>query len=300
LAFFLLAWRDFDSCIANALSILDTGRANPAAAPAFCFHRHGNVPTISRRRFGADVAHRTDRGPSYEDDGVEPRVVLRVGFWLLAAGATTTVLILAANTPNGQRRISAAWSELSTFPVLAAARRPPFATAEQAAPANPEIDRLSDTVRQLTADRDRLLARLEALEKAEATGSIAPARSAAQPEAAAAPAVRAAPAAAPASDDPTEVPASRAAFAVDLGSTPNLDAMRGLWLTLKAKHGGMLEGLRPLAAIRESGGPGSVALHLIAGPLPSANAAARLCLILSSMGERCETAAFEGQRLALR
>jgi hypothetical protein len=69
---------------------------------------------------------------------------------------------------------------------------------------------------------------------------------------------------------------------------------------LRAQHGPVLEGLRPVISIQEGGRPGSVELRLVVGPLSNANAAARLCATLSLAGVNCKTAVFDGQRLALR
>ena len=238
------------------------------------------------------MAHRTRTGASDEDDGIEPRVALRVGFWLLIAAAGVTGLVSVARTEAGNRRLQVGLAEFTTLSDFPLALRIP-ATEKPDALAI-ETERLAGNVRQLTADRDRLLSRLEALERGDATGSI--------------PTSKQAPVLAEASDaEPAvngaiaaEPNMNRAEFAVDLGPTSNLDTMRGLWVILRAKHGGAFEGLRPLATIRENANRQGFALHLVAGPVANAAAAARLCVALTSMGERCEPTTFEGQRLALR
>jgi hypothetical protein len=62
----------------------------------------------------------------------------------------------------------------------------------------------------------------------------------------------------------------------------------------------MLEGLRPVIAIREGARPGAVELRLIAGPLANASIAARLRAALAAAGQACQPAVFDGQRLALQ
>jgi hypothetical protein len=241
------------------------------------------------------VAHRTRTGSSDEDDGVEPRVALRVGFWLLVAATAVTAFVSVARTEAGNRRLHAGLAEFAALAAFPQGLR--MASTDKPDALALETERLAGNVRQLAADRDRLLSRLEALERADATGSIPPAR---QPSV---------PAEAPDIEPSTatsrgagsgDVPNPGAEFGVDLGAASTLDAMRGLWTTLRAKHGAALEGLRPLAAIRESANRQGIALHLVAGPLATAGAAARLCVALVAMGERCEPTVFEGQRLALR
>jgi hypothetical protein len=94
--------------------------------------------------------------------------------------------------------------------------------------------------------------------------------------------------------------AIRTEFGVDLAGDPSIDGLRSRWQQLRAQHGPMLEGLRPVVAIQEGGGTGGLELRLVAGPLSNANAAARLCATLSLAGVNCKPTVFDGQRLALR
>ncbi|WP_296579392.1 hypothetical protein [Phreatobacter sp.] len=94
--------------------------------------------------------------------------------------------------------------------------------------------------------------------------------------------------------------AIRTEFGVDLAGDPSIDGLRSRWQQLRAQHGPMLEGLRPVVAIQEGGGSGGLELRLVAGPLSNANAAARLCATLSLAGVNCKPTVFDGQRLALR
>jgi len=94
--------------------------------------------------------------------------------------------------------------------------------------------------------------------------------------------------------------ATRTEFAVDLGGASSVQRLRQLWGLLKSRQSSVLDGLRPLMAVRETTRPGGVQLRLIVGPLADAEAAARLCAIFLSAGRVCETTVFDGQRLALR
>jgi hypothetical protein len=254
--------------------------------------------------------------------------------------------------------------------------RPQMTVTTPAPPAGErERSRVNDALRDLAAERDRLVARIEQLERAvgditasiqersEPTPQVAPpgpsgrvaqepaaqttepARSqervttaAPSPPSAAAPTGSVNPgvrASAPLSDPmdifrpyvgmrqpvaaptPAQAPmqiqaspksseaaqpptATRTEFAVDLGSEPSIEALRSRWTSLRASHGPSLDGLRPLVSIREGAKPGSMELRLIAGPLGNAGAAARTCAALQAKGVNCQTAVFDGQRLALR
>jgi hypothetical protein len=95
--------------------------------------------------------------------------------------------------------------------------------------------------------------------------------------------------------------AIRTEFGVDLAGEPTVEALRSRWQQLRAQHGPVLEGLRPVVAIQDNARPGgAVELRLVAGPLSNANAAARLCATLSLAGLNCKPTIFDGQRLALR
>lgn len=95
--------------------------------------------------------------------------------------------------------------------------------------------------------------------------------------------------------------AIRTEFGVDLAGEQSIEALRSRWQQLRAQHGPVLEGLRPIVAIQDGARPGAaVELRLVAGPLSNANAAARLCATLSLAGLNCKPTVFDGQRLALR
>jgi hypothetical protein len=133
------------------------------------------------------------------------------------------------------------------------------------------------------------------------------ARTAASPQPAAAAATSPAPWPAPSStatplttihEMPTGSIATRTEFGVDLGGGTNIDTLRALWVSIRSKHASLVEGLRPVIAVRESARPGEMELRLVAGPLSNAGKAARLCGLLAGAGLICQPALFDGQRLA--
>ena len=185
--------------------------------------------------------------------------------------------------------------------------------------------RLAETVRMLTADRERLLARVATLEAErrrhhrldrpcrEDRAGTTPPSPAPGPSAAAA-TVEAAPAVPP----PEDVTSS---INPPLGqclcrrSRPPPQANRIRPRSRQRHHGrGLAHRLdrsasppRHAARRPASGGadartarPGGAEFRLIAGPLPNAAAAARLCATMTAAGAICAPAVFDGQRLAVR
>lgn len=232
----------------------------------------------------------------------------RLGVWIALATVAVLTAAISARTEAGVRRIA-----------TLLAPEAPARTAKAPAPlANRQFDqeaeqrRLSEAIRLLAADRDRLLARVNVLERNldDVTGSIGPKAAALPP--ASVPPVASAPLAAPASSQSrvtaghlatgtpaaAESTATRTEFGIDLGGNASIEGLRTLWGSLKAGQPAMLEGLRPLMAVREKSG--SFELRLIAGPLANASAAARLCAALAAAGQACQPSVFDGQRLALQ
>jgi hypothetical protein len=258
----------------------------------------------------------------------------RLGVWIGLAIVAVLTAVLTARTETGIRRIASLFS-----PAAPSAQDQPIRTAKgpAAPPAQRQSDqeaeqrRLSEAIRLLSQDRDRLLARLNTLERSveDVTGSIAapppraaaplpsipPAGATSEPATTAPrPTVTAPPAANPATGpnrvasghqatgNPTasESVATKTEFGIDLGGNPSIDGLKTLWSNLKTSQGAMLEGLRPVIAIREGAKPGSVELRLIAGPLANASIAARLCAAFAAAGQACQPAVFDGQKLALQ
>jgi len=250
----------------------------------------------------------------------------RLGVWIGLATVAVLTAALTARTETGIRRIATLFSPAAE-PARGAKGPAPQLTHRQF-DQEAELRRLSEAVRTLAADRDRLLARQNSLERniEDVTGSIgAPTPRVAPPPTLPSipvtppPTARAAPpsggtpaAVAPgqsrvasghlATGNPTaaESIATKTEFGVDLGGNATIDGLRTMWSNLKASQPAMLEGLRPVIAIRESPKPGSMELRLVAGPLANASIAARLCAALAAAGQSCQPTVFDGQRLALQ
>ncbi len=261
-----------------------------------------------------------------EDDGTTDFGTLaQLGLWGGAAAACLLLVAIATRTETGQARLSTAYAAL-TGHSEAEARR----SAERERESD-EARRTAETIHDLTQDRDRLLTRMTALERnyEDVTGSIklnaarppteaaaaplapvpAPAVSApasAPPPVAAtpAPATASAPAAAsvavaPAAPEPQDSVSGKAEFGVDVGGGPTVATMRTAWDRIRRNHATLLEGLRPLIAVRDGRG-GQVELRLVVGPIGNAAGAAKICAALAASGLSCQPTMFEGQRLALR
>jgi len=262
-------------------------------------------------------------------EGVRATIVRRawrLGAWSGIALLCVAAAVVSAYTETGARRLA-----LGDAAVIPTATLP-------SVPDN-EARRLADTVRVLSADRDRLAARLSALERNldDVTGSI-PNRSGAErggagnpaasplppnlmppPVSAAPPPVVVAPASPPVRAPPpapvvsrpatspwiaadaaaTGSTATRTEFGIDLGTAATVEGLRNLWTAIKGTQAPLLEGLRPVVAVRDGAKPSTLELRLVAGPLANAGVAAKLCAALADAGLTCAPAVFDGQRLAL-
>lgn len=241
----------------------------------------------------------------------------RLALWGLAAAGALTAVAYAGSTDVGRERVKVAIAEIHETLMPTGVQRVRPLSAQ-------EGRRLAETVRSLTADRDRLLTRIATLEHnvEDITGSIArvqkaadaaqhPPEPAPQPQAPpeTAPPQTTAPedvtssitvqAATPPLPAPAPVPAPTPAkpeFGLDLGSAPTVEALRTAWAVALRKHGRLLEGLSPMVRTRERP---RAEFRLIAGPLPNAATAARICAAMNAAGAICQPSMFEGQRLAL-
>lgn len=251
------------------------------------------------------------------------RKAWRLGAWTGIAILCVAAALVAAYTETGAHRLAAGNAS------MAASGAPSFASEN-------ETRRLADAVRVLIADRDRLAARVSALERNldDVTGAIPhragsetgdpaasplPPNLAPQPPATAVPApVVAAPTTALARAPPVSADnrrpglapiiadagasgstATRTEFGIDLGTAATVEGLRNLWNALKGTQAPLLEGLRPVVAVRDGAKPGALELRLVAGPLANAGVAAKLCAALADAGVTCAPAVFDGQRLAL-
>ena len=239
------------------------------------------------------------------------RELWRVSLWAIAASVAMTVAVFASGTEFGRGRLQQAFAEVREIFIPTGARpiRPLDAR---------EGRRLAEAVLSLAAERERLLARVDALEQnlAGITGSIAQVEKSVQAlqppaEVAAAPVQ---PAARPAEEvtgsiqTPVDVPlpppppaahAARPEFGLDLGSAGTVEALRTAWATATRRYAALLDGLQPLVQVRERR-QAHAEFRLIAGPIASASAAARICATITVGGGICAPTAFEGQRLAVR
>jgi hypothetical protein len=246
--------------------------------------------------------------PSAQDDAGF-RQLFQLGLWGGAAAACLLLVAFATRTESGQARMMSAYAALT-------------GTAEtekrQSAARERELEdarRMTAMIRNLTEDRDRLLARMTALERnyEDVTGSIGKLANAAKPPeaetaaqnplaampAASAPATTPAAAPAPTAPEQQGAVSTKSEFGIDIGGAPTLAGLRGVWDRASRNHGVLLDGLRPLIAVRD-GRAGQVELRLVVGPIGNAAAAARLCAALAGAGLSCQPTMFEGQRLALR
>lgn len=95
------------------------------------------------------------------------------------------------------------------------------------------------------------------------------------------------------------VAAKRTDFAVDLGSANSIGGLRALWRGVRHLNAD-LGALSPIIVIREGSSGLGMQLHLAAGPLKDAAAAARICAVLAETRRGCETTVYDGQRLAMK
>ena len=93
----------------------------------------------------------------------------------------------------------------------------------------------------------------------------------------------------------------RTEFGVDVGGANSLNGLRALWRgLLKSKSNAALTTLRPVIVVKEGNTGLGLQLRLVAGPLGDAAAAAKICAALIESRRTCETAVFDGQRLAMK
>jgi hypothetical protein len=95
------------------------------------------------------------------------------------------------------------------------------------------------------------------------------------------------------------VAVKRTDFAVDLGTANSLGGLRALWRGVRHVNA-ELGALNPIVVIREGRSGLGMQLHLAAGPLQDAAAAAKICAVLAETRRACETTVYDGQRLAMK
>ena len=98
-----------------------------------------------------------------------------------------------------------------------------------------------------------------------------------------------------------KVALQRTEFGVDLGTANSVNGLRALWRgLLKSRSNAPLQALRPVIMIKEGTNGLGMQLHLVAGPLNDAGAAAKICAVMTENDRTCETTVFDGQRLSFK
>jgi hypothetical protein len=252
----------------------------------------------------------------------------RQTLWAAAATAALAVAFLSVRSDAGAQKVAYVLSSLSL-----SARQAPARPAE-ARPSETDLAlrQLTQAVHGLTEDRDRLLARLSAVEHDvdDMTGSIkqqidevrakeaahtqpwpdgappvpmTPADVAALARAAAAaadPPPRAAPPAATPVPDASVPRAMPPPYGADIGSAASIKGLHSQWLVLRAAHPQLLDGLQPVVSLRDNPRSNRIELHLVIGPFSNAESAAQLCSLLGTSRIPCQPAMFDGPHLALQ
>jgi hypothetical protein len=106
--------------------------------------------------------------------------------------------------------------------------------------------------------------------------------------------VAAAPASEPAAEPP---PPAKLEYGIDLGGAASIEVLRIHWAAMKANYGPLLAGLHPLAS-QYPKYPTGVTYRVVAGPLPTAAEAAKLCARFPVTRTGCHPAKFSGVQLA--
>ena len=253
--------------------------------------------------------------------------------WLCGWGVATAVALSAlALTSQTQTATDRLRSIFAVSEPSGVAQMPP-----RIAQLELETQMLTEQVRALNADRDRLAGRIAVLQSSvdDMTGAIkrqAAATAAVLAARAAAPASQTQPSIAPpvagtspvaaapeAKTDPVitssvPLPPARAAaaqaaagpepaastseFGLDLGAASTLDGVQQRWTTVKANFGPLLSNLHPLAAPERR--QGKTGYRLVVGPLPNSPAATGLCAHFNAAHTPCRAVKFEGEQIAQR
>jgi hypothetical protein len=98
-----------------------------------------------------------------------------------------------------------------------------------------------------------------------------------------------------------KVALQRTEFGVDVGGAHSVGGLRALWRgLLKWRSNAPLAGLQPIIVVKENSTGLGMQLRLVAGPFSDAAAAAKICAAMIESQRTCETAVFDGQRLAMK
>jgi len=252
------------------------------------------------------------------------RKLERLALWGSAAAAAMFVAVIAGRSDVGSQRIAGLIP--STHLPSSRAAHPNQAAA---APLDTEAAtrELVQAVRSLTEDRDRLMARLAAIEHNldDVTGSVTRQIEAARtppwpnngPPAPPTPATIASmvtpvvpppaglaalapPAPLAATADATSAAAPPAEHGVDLGGARSVEVLQARWAAFRSARPKLFEGLKPLVSRKDTARSKRGEWRLLVGPFPDIDAAAGLCASLAVVWPFCEPAIFQGERLAER
>ena len=261
--------------------------------------------------------------PAVSFPRLDLRGLVRPALWGSAAVASLLVVAFATQTATGKNRLVTAYGTITGSTETAALEREQK-RAQGGRVLDVETRHLTEAMRNLSEDRDQLLARMVVLERnyEDVTGSIGrlthSPRSSTEhffpiaPSTELAPVIQPSQPMAPIATIPvdgnggaapqaqaTETTSARTDFGVDLGGAPTLASIRAAWNQIRRNHASLLDGLRPVIGVRDGKG-GQVDLRLIAGPISNAAVAAKLCASFTAANLPCQPATFDGQRLALR
>jgi hypothetical protein len=252
----------------------------------------------------ADLKKQADLKKPAAKARVTMRGLWRLVMWGTTAAAAMLLAVLSSRGMVGSQRAAIAVSTLSGGTV--AAVQPAASAARSTFDTQAETRRLGEAVRELASENDQLKARIGMVEHGmdDMTGSIA--RQVQQAKATAAQA-------APWPDAAIPVPATTAAIATviapalplpmeygaDIGSAVSMPALRARWAGIRSAHPQLFAGLTPTVSLSQMSPTNRPELRLVIGPLPSADAAAKLCASLEKFRLVCQPTIFAGQHPAL-
>src|SRR6476646_4176250 len=184
--------------------------------------------------------------------------------------------------------------------VAAVAEKPRAALPEPAAVATPSANQASSNATAATPATPLMASKSIMAPPDSAAGKLI------EPEPAPKPEVAASAASADNAEADSQAAApqqavQRTEFGVDVGGANSFNGLRALWRgLLKSKSTASLAALRPIIVVKESNTGLGMQLRLVAGPLGDAATAAKICAALVESQRSCETAVFDGQRLAMK
>lgn len=96
---------------------------------------------------------------------------------------------------------------------------------------------------------------------------------------------------------PAAPKAEAAAVAIQLSAGPSVDALRLNWMLLSQRHQALLQKMQPRYMASREPNPNGPAFDLIAGPVPNAAEAQRVCDALRAQNVTCKVSTFTGNAL---